>query len=270
MLDIISYYIYMFRKFILHFTKNSFCKIFNIKSLLLNRKVRIGYQKKNKCYFAKELSKKIVFYHRKQGLYSYNNGIIKRINTIKNDYLLKDISFKNKDCIIDVGANVGDFYQYFKYINCKIHYYAFEPSKKEYRCLKINTEGHLYNIGLWKCKDTLSFFSASETADSSFIKPLGYDKIIKLNVNRLDNIIKNRKIKLLKLEAEGAEIEVLKGSFRLLKNIEYITADLGYERGEKNQSTLIPVTNYLLKRNFEIIDFNPNRVVALFRNTKLK
>tara|TARA_E500000178_G_scaffold41599_1_gene37306 strand:- start:1142 stop:1924 length:783 start_codon:yes stop_codon:yes gene_type:complete len=260
----------MFRKFILHFTKNSFCKIFNIKSFLLKRKVRLSYQNKNKFYFAEELSERITFCHRKQGLYSYSNGIIKRINTIKNDYLLKKISFQNKDCIIDVGANVGDFYQYFKYIHCNINYFAFEPSKEEYRCLKINTKGHLYNIGLWKCKDTLSFFSASETADSSFIKPLGYDKIMKLNVNRLDNIIKNRKIKLLKLEAEGAEIEVLQGSLRLLKKIEYITADLGYERGEKSQSTLIPVTNYLLKRNFKIIDFNPNRVVALFKNTEFK
>ena len=36
----------------------------------------------------------------------------------------------------------------------------------------------------------------------------------------------NRKIKLLKLEAEGAEPEVIIGSLKVLKYIDYIAADL--------------------------------------------
>ena len=72
-----------------------------------------------------------------------------------------------------------------------------------------------------------------------------------------------KKIKLLKLEAEGAEIEVILGAKNILKNIEYISADLGYERGKLEKSTLIPVTNFLLKNNYELVDFNIDRVVAL-------
>ena len=58
------------------------------------------------------------------------------------------------------------------------------------------------------------------------------------------------------------------GAKNILKNIEYISADLGYERGKLEKSTLIPVTNFLLKNNYELIDFNIDRVVALYKNTK--
>ena len=54
------------------------------------------------------------------------------------------------------------------------------------------------------------------------------------------------KIKLLKLQAEGAEPEVSKGSLNSLKNIKFITADLGPERGLNQESTL----RYYLKITF--------------------
>lgn len=78
----------------------------------------------------------------------------------------------------------------------------------------------------------------------------------------------NEKIKLLKLEAEGAEPEVLEGCGDLLQQIEYITADLGPERGVSQESTLVPVVNYLLAHNFELLEVGHTRIVGLFRNKK--
>ena len=66
------------------------------------------------------------------------------------------------------------------------------------------------------------------------------------------------KIKLLKLEAEGAEPEIVQGIGEKLDLIEYISADLGFERNR--ESTFAPVTNYLLERNFEVINIYPSRV----------
>ena len=77
---------------------------------------------------------------------------------------------------------------------------------------------------------------------------------------------KTKKIKLLKLEAEGAEPEALAGCEKLLKNIEYISADLGFERGANEESTIEDVTNFLLSRNFRLVKFELPRVVALFVN----
>jgi hypothetical protein len=72
---------------------------------------------------------------------------------------------------------------------------------------------------------------------------------------------------LLKLEAEGAEIEVIEGAERILSKTRYITADLGFER--KGKSTLPDVTNYLLQKGFEIVEFSSPRIVVLFKNTVL-
>ena len=52
----------------------------------------------------------------------------------------------------------------------------------------------------------------------------------KKKVARLDNF-NFKKIKLLKVEAEGAEPEVLLGTAKILKRIEFISVDCGPERG---------------------------------------
>jgi len=77
------------------------------------------------------------------------------------------------------------------------------------------------------------------------------------------------RIKYLKLEAEGAEPEVLDGLGDKLKLVEYVTADLGYKRGLNSESTLAPVTNYLLQNGFELIDLRGVRLCALYHNKLL-
>ena len=77
-----------------------------------------------------------------------------------------------------------------------------------------------------------------------------------------------QRIKLIKLEAEGFEPEILQGLKKHLNLIEYITIDCGFERGIKLESTIAVCSNYLIKNNFKMIDFNTrlHRVVALFKN----
>ena len=62
------------------------------------------------------------------------------------------------------------------------------------------------------------------------------------------------KVKLLKLEAEGAEPEILMGAENKLELIQYIAADLGFERGKKEESTYKQVTNFLLSRGFILVN----------------
>ena len=58
------------------------------------------------------------------------------------------------------------------------------------------------------------------------------------------------------------------GCGNLLNQIEYISADLGFERGKKQESTFLSVTNFLLKNNFELVEVNLIRITALFKNKK--
>ena len=76
----------------------------------------------------------------------------------------------------------------------------------------------------------------------------------------------NGPIKLLKLEGEGAEPEILEGIGDKLSLIEYIAADVGFERGVSEESTLAETTNYLLKKGFEISEINKGRLCILYKN----
>lgn len=75
---------------------------------------------------------------------------------------------------------------------------------------------------------------------------------------------------MLKLEAEGAEPEVLYGASTVLSNIHYISADVGPERGKFEESTQYEVVEFLSKNNFVIERKNQFRKTILFRNLLYK
>ena len=73
---------------------------------------------------------------------------------------------------------------------------------------------------------------------------------------------------MLKIDAEGHELEVLLGSKETLKKTEYICIDMGGEKGELKENTVSEVTNFLLDNNYKLINFNEHRVTGLFKNKK--
>ena len=74
----------------------------------------------------------------------------------------------------------------------------------------------------------MKLYLNTDGADSSLIY-FGTDNSINVETKMLDSFNYD-KIKLLKIEAEGAELEVLKGSIKTIKKTEYITVDYGPER----------------------------------------
>jgi FkbM family methyltransferase len=257
-------YQFFYKKIILKTNGNLFCFLFNLGALLKNKDIRFFYIKKERIYFAESKNIKKFFFSKNQNYNSYNNGIKERGFGLGKEYFLPEIKFNDNDVVIDCGANVGDLKIYFDENKLNVEYIGIEPSPKEYYCLTKNiNNSKSYNLGLWNINGHLDFFVSSENADSSFIIPPVYNDKIKIITKRLDSLL-DKKIKLLKIEAEGGEIEVLMGCEKLLSKIDYITADLGFERGVAKDSTLVPVTNYLLKKNFKLVNFN-SRIVALFK-----
>ena len=118
---------------------------------------------------------------------------------------------------------------------------------------------------MWNKKRELAFYISSNHADSSIIKPKNFDDKITVKVSKLEEYV-SKPVKCLKLEAEGAEPEVLEGLESKLSLVEYIAADLGYERGVDCESTLPAVTNFLCQRGFELIKVNHTRICALYKN----
>jgi FkbM family methyltransferase len=214
------------------------------------------------------------FGYRKQGLMAFGNGIAERGKTIGKDYLLDNIKFEDNDVIVDIGANTGDLKIYFDNKGIVIDYLGFEPGLIEFECLKRNNpSGRTFQIGLGDEDTTANFYYKPEFGDSSLVEMNGYSKKYEVQVNKFSTIMNklqmgDKKIKLVKLEAEGFEPEIISGMEAYLKNIEYIAADLGFERGISQETTAPAVLNNLLLQDFEIVTVNGSRFVFLLRNKR--
>ena len=73
---------------------------------------------------------------------------------------------------------------------------------------------------------------------------------------------------MLKIDAEGAEPEVLRGCSKIINNIDFISVDCGAERGMNQTTTFQEVFEILTKYNFEIVDIYQQRLTVLFTNKK--
>ena len=244
----------------------TFVILFNLYSRLKKSNNRINL-KKNRFYNT-EVDWR--FSHQKQGIYAYGKGFKKRKQELLSQYLVENIKFSDDDIILDVGANNGDFYLCF---DKKIKYYAYEPSPEVFSNLEYNVKGqNLFNLALSNSENkNVNFYLSDEFGDSSILEISNFTKQISVKTTSLDNEISKiqKKIKLIKIEAEGFEPEILYGLKKYLSDVEYITVDCEFERGTYNKSTLAECSNYLINNNFKMIDFGLPRVVALFQNTSL-
>ena len=108
--------------------------------------------------------------------------------------------------------------------------------------------------------------------DSSCFETEGYTHVLKKKSKTLSSIINSyngRRIKLLKLEAEGAEPEILMGGLSSLNFVDYITVDVGPERGLSYETTLVSTVNILIDCGFDLIKMGHPRLICLFKNQSL-
>ena len=111
----------------------------------------------------------------------------------------------------------------------------------------------LNNIALFDNVGEFEFFLSSECGDSSLIQPPSYSSRIMVKTTTIDEYFKDEpKIKLLKIEAQGLEPEILRGSVNTLNRIEYVAVDGGPERGLNRETTIECVANFLIQNGFSI------------------
>ena len=180
--------------------------------------------------------------------------------------------------LIDVGAHHGEtinnFIKYFDFSS--IH--SFEASNKNFNTLKSKLEKHidnrifLNNFGLSDLNKSLEIKQFQETSSTTLskinhnskyfkrkIKVLGLKENQKIyensdvKLNQLDNYCEKKKINkidLLKIDTEGHEYFVIKGSINTLSKIKYIYFEHHYDDMLIKGYTYSDIHDLLKKHNF--------------------
>ena len=179
----------------------------------------------------------------------------------------------NFNIMIDVGAHEGEFLSSFLRIRKIRQYYCFEPQVKIFRELKKiyqkkDNKIVFFNFPLGEKKKKKKIFLSNLTSTStmsSFNKHSLYlkfknfliknkkQKSIIVKQKTFDQTFKNINIKksFLKIDVEGYELNVLRGSKKKIKEVEYILIE--HQFFNQYQNDFSKVKNFLIKNNFEIL-----------------
>jgi len=210
---------------------------------------------------------------RRNRLWLYKKSIQGRLQELSRTYLLHLIDEDLSGAFIDCGANVGELGFWARARN--LPYFAFEPEALEADCCDLNNfagRAETNRLALWNEKTTLSFYSKPDTGDGSIFEMSDFVGVKTVQAIPLDDFVAERqieKIAVMKIEAEGAEPEILAGASKSLSITRYLTVDCGFERGRQKESTLIPVIKAAARAGFSIVEWNPVRLVLLFRNERI-
>ncbi len=246
-----------------------FATLVNIKNFFRRRKMRVKWCDEHK-HFLVTIEGTTRCASVNSRVLTYNNGFESRFKYLREVYFLDKVDLSPSDLIIDCGANMGDFSNALRDICSEIEYIGIEPNPNDFAALKHNNPSDsVLNIGLWNEDGKIDFYVNDKSASSSFIEPPEFREILQIECRRGDSLFSGLPIKLFKLEAEGAEPEVLEGIEGILANIKYISADVGPERGKLELATYKQCAEFLLARNFIVLAENTSgRNIVLFVNTK--
>ncbi|NBY42497.1 MAG: FkbM family methyltransferase [Verrucomicrobia bacterium] len=248
-----------------------YCFIINLRNRLRGKKHTV-YPFRNQLYLVDDNFKRLYICRRsRHGRSSF--GVVNGLESLAGQYGLNDLKGLSGGTFVDCGANVGELGLWAKSRGMK--YIAFEPESLEADCCDLNNfngESCTQRVALWNSSATLEFYTKPDTADSSLISLGSGSATKKIRAVRLDSILGENDLRqrpaIFKLEAEGAEPEVLEGAGKLLLNFDYIAIDCGPERGEEKRHTFVETNIFLADLGFRPISANFKRVTILYKNTK--
>jgi len=170
--------------------------------------------------------------------------------------------------IIDCGANIGLSVLYFKKMFPDARIVAFEPESKIFAFLKTNTEAFtiqnltLIKKALWKENKIISFLN--EGSDSSRIvnnNEVKDDSIYGVEAVRLSEYIVSV-VDFLKIDIEGAEVEVIQEIEPKLEFVERIFIEFHSFKNQKQNLDII--LSILTRNNFHYHLDSPIRIANPF------
>lgn len=170
--------------------------------------------------------------------------------------------------IVDVGAKGG---AHWRWRNCAfpIKFIGFEPDVQE--CKRLTNDREIYlPYALWSSTGERTLYRIHSPFGSSFFEP-NYPFIcrfiesvhyeprppIKIQSHRLDDALATiavADIDMLKVDTEGADLEILKGAGTLLSKIVAVEVEVWFDQVSKGAPFFADIDNYLRANGFHLFD----------------
>jgi FkbM family methyltransferase len=193
-------------------------------------------------------------------------------NDLKNFQILSEI-IKEGDVLVDVGANYGDYTEFFKSkLNGTGTIYSVELHPETYQQLeskfKNNQNIKTFNYAICDIDGEIEYFKGRDAWTNNII---GHDMSFTKNQSlgmiqgiTLDTLLKyEKKINLIKIDVEGAEKLVLKGMKNIINNVDNLLIECHLDKDwVEIKDTLIVDLNLLCTdiNSGEEVTNNSNRV----------
>lgn len=179
------------------------------------------------------------------------------------------------DCVIDAGANVGQFGVDIRRCGYKGAIHSFEPSKSSYeRLLKVSDRDDLWsvhNFGLGAQEAFLPLHLTENAGLSSSIKeqlrrddiPSAYVKTVGdeiVSIKRIDSLeyFEDFKRVFLKIDTQGYEYEVLLGAESMFPKITSALIETSFVETYLDHKTIDEIIKLMQSKNFSLADFFPH------------
>ena len=185
--------------------------------------------------------------------------------------------FKRLDinCVLDVGANMGQYASGLRGGGYQGHIISFEPIRECFDTLihQRDDRWQIFNYALGDSEQTLDFHIAHKNVFSSFLQPNRYSsehfwvsarvvRTEKVTVKRLDDIfndimpVSNPRV-FLKLDTQGYDLEVLQGAGQVMPFVLGLQSEISCKAIYSGMPTHIESLQYIDALGYEITDMYP-------------
>ena len=192
-----------------------------------------------------------VYQHKGQDIVMSRNSIYALIEIFLLEIYEKE--FKPSGVVVDIGAFVGMFSIKAAFLAKEV--IAIEPSPETFKMLKSNCKNipniKLVQKALWSKSGTIKLYvlPGKEIVNNLVHK---MNKCVEIEATTLDDIV-DKPVDFIKIDAEGAELEILKGAERTLSYPGTKLAIAAYHHLANGELELPYVVSYLEARNYRVL-----------------
>lgn len=166
--------------------------------------------------------------------------------------------------VLDIGANNGSSALKFSdaFPGATVH--SFEPVASTFEILQANVAGRkeilCHRLAMGSAPGVAQIYLTTHDTMNSLVRPdtvLGEETVRVTTVDEFASAQNIERIDLLKVDAEGFDLEVLRGAEKMMAagRVAFILAEVGFHPGDARHILFDDVRDYLAPRGFAVFGF---------------